>query len=167
MAVPNISDLITVINNYKIRLNEAMNTKINYQKLYLESIKNSFVIKNPMIMYENKKQKLDSLCESIQNIFINYIKNCHHQLDLLKSNYILNNPQILYKDKKVYLGKKNKKLELINPLGVLKRGYSLTYQNNKIVKSIKDIQLNNDLVIKLHDGNLVTHIEKIEEINNE
>lgn len=167
MAVPNISDLITVINNYKIRLNEAMNTKINYQKLYLESIKNSFVIKNPMIMYENKKQKLDSLCENIQSIFTNYIKNCHHQLDLLKSNYILNNPQILYKDKKLYLGNLIEKLELINPLGVLKRGYSLTYQNDKIIKSIKDIEINNDLIIKLHDGNLVTHIEKIEEINNE
>ena len=39
MAVPNISDLINLINNLSIRLNEAMNKNLNYQKLVLESIK--------------------------------------------------------------------------------------------------------------------------------
>ena len=167
MAVPNISDLVAIINNYKIRLNEAINTKINYQKLYLDSIKNSFVIKNPMIMYENKKQKLDNMLENIQNIFANYLKGYRHQLDILKKNYILNNPSILYKDKKIYLGNLIEKLELINPLGVLKRGYSLTYQNNKIVNSIKKISKEDNLLIKLHDGNIYAHIDEIEEIINE
>ncbi len=167
MAVPNISDLVAIINNYKIRLNEAINTKINYQKLYLDSIKNSFVIKNPMIMYENKKQKLDNMLENIQNIFANYLKGYRHQLDILKKNYILKNPSILYKDKKIYLGNLIEKLELINPLGVLKRGYSLTYQNNKIVNSIKKISKEDNLLIKLHDGNIYAHIDEIEEIINE
>ena len=167
MAVPNISDLITHIQNLKIRLNEAVNKKISYQKLYLDSIKNSFVIKNPMIMFENKKQRLDILVESIQNIFKNYIVENRHRLDIFKNNYILNNPIVLYKDKKVNLTNLIEKLELINPLGVLKRGYSLSYQNNHIVKSIKDINVSHELLIKLHDGNIITKIDKIEEINNE
>lgn len=166
MAVPNISDLITHINNLKIRLNEAINKKINYQKLYLDSIKNSFVIKNPMIMYENKKQKLDSIVESIQNMFTNYIKEHRHKLDILKNNYILNNPNVLYKDKKIYLTNLIEKLELINPMGVLKRGYSLTTQDKHIIKSIKNIDINKELLIKLHDGNIITKVEKIEEVNN-
>ena len=33
LAVPNIFDVIKQINNFKIRLNENINTKINYQKL--------------------------------------------------------------------------------------------------------------------------------------
>ena len=167
MAVPNMSDLITHINNLKIRLNEAMNKKINYQKLYLDSIKNSFVIKNPMIMYENKKQKLDSILENIQNLFSNYIKNSRHKLDLIKSNYILNNPSILYKDKKIYLSNLMEKLELINPMGVLKRGYSLSMQDNNIIKSVKDVDMTKELLIKLHDGNIISSIKKIEEKNNE
>ena len=40
MAVPNITDLITHLSNLKIRLNESINGKINYQKLFLDSIKN-------------------------------------------------------------------------------------------------------------------------------
>ena len=167
MAVPNMSDLITHINNLKIRLNEAMNKKINYQKLYLDSIKNSFVIKNPMIMYENKKQKLDSYLENITNLFANYIKGYRHKLDLIKSNYILNNPDLLYKDKKVYLSNLLEKLELINPMGVLKRGYSLSMQDDNIIKSVNDIDINKELLVRLHDGNIITSILKIEENNNE
>ena len=167
MAVPNMSDLITHINNLKIRLNEAMNKKINYQKLYLDSIKNSFVIKNPMIMYENKKQKLDSYLENITNLFVNYIKGYRHKLDLIKNNYILNNPSVLYKDKKVYLSNLLEKLELINPMGVLKRGYSLSMQDDSIIKSVKDININKELLVRLHDGNIITSVLKIEENNNE
>lgn len=167
MAVPNISDLISHIDNLKIRLNEAINKKINYQKLYLDSIKNSFVIKNPMIMYENKKQKLDSMLENLENLFANYIKGHRHKLELLKSNYILNNPSVLYKEKKVYLSNLIEKLELINPMGVLKRGYSLTTQDNHIIKNIKDVDMNKELLIQLHDGNIITTVKKLEEKNNE
>ena len=167
MAVPNVSDLISFINNLKIRLNEAVNKKINYQKLYLDSIKNSFIIKNPMIMYENKKQKLDNILENIQNLFSNYISNYRYKLDLLRSNYILNNPSVLYKDKKIYLANLIEKLELINPMGVLKRGYSLSTQDNHVIKSIKNLDVNKDLVIKLYDGNIITNIKEVEEINNE
>lgn len=167
MAVPNISDLINTLHNLKIRLNESINTKINYQKLYLESVKNSFVIKNPVIMYENKKQKLDSLLDNVNNIFWNYITNYRHKLDILKNNYILNNPELLYKERGVYLNNLIEKLELINPLGVLKRGYSLTYQNNNFVKNVKDVDINEDLIIKMHDGDILTKVIKVEEKNNE
>ena len=167
MAVPNMADLITHINNLKIRLNEAMNKKINYQRLHLDSIKNSFVIKNPMIMYESKKQKLDILVEALQNCIKNYIVDLRHKLAILKNNYILNNPSILYKNKQIELNNLIEKLELVNPLGILKRGYSLTYIDNYIVKSIKDISIDKELLIRLNDGNIITKVEKIEEINNE
>ena len=167
MAVPNMSDLLNSLDNLKIRLNEAINSKINYQKLYLESIKNSFVIKNPLVMFENKKQKLDNLIDNLNNIFINYINNSRHRLELIKNNYILNNPEILYKDKKNNLINLIEKLELINPLGILKRGYSLTYQDDIIIKSIKSVKIDKDLTIKLSDGNIISKVIKIEEQNNE
>ena len=163
MAVPNISDLINTLDNLKIRLNEAINSKINYQKLYLDSVKNSFVIKNPLIMYENKKQKLDSLLDNLSNIFLNYITNNRHKLEILKNNYILNNPIVLYKDKKNNLSNLIEKLELVNPMGILKRGYSLTYQNDIIIKNIKDVNIEKELIIKLQDGKITTKVIKVEE----
>ena len=163
MAVPNMSDLINTINNLKIRLNEGINKKINYQKLYLDSIKNSYAIKNPLIMYENKKQKLDILIDNLNKTLLKKYDNAKHKFEILKSNYILNNPNLLYKDKIIKLDNLIEKLELINPLGVLKRGYSLTYIDNKVIKDISDVKEGNNLLIKLHNGEINTTVIDVKE----
>ena len=163
IAVPNMSDLINTINNLKIRLNESINKKINYQKLYLDSIKNSYAIKNPLIMYENKKQKLDIIIDNLNKVLLKKYDNAKHKFEILKNNYILNNPNLLYKDKLIKLDNLIDKLKLINPLGVLKRGYSLTYIDNKVLKSIKDVKTNDNLIIKLHDGEINTNVINVKE----
>ena len=152
MAVPNVSDLINLVNNLKIRLNEAMNKKINYQKLYLDSIKNSYALKNPMIMYENKKQKLDILIDNLNKVLIKKYDSAKHRLEILKSNYILNNPELLLKDRVTKLNSLIEKLELVNPLGVLKRGYSLTYFNNKVIKDINNVKINDMISVRMENG---------------
>ena len=145
LAVPNIFDVIKQINNFKIRLNENINTKINYQKLKLDSIKSSFVIKNPMLMYENKKQKIDQLFENLnKNIFINVSKK-RMELDNIKNHYILKNPIVLYEKKKDYLSNLIQKLELVNPLNILKKGYTLTYVEDKLIKNIKDVKIDDTI----------------------
>lgn len=154
MAVPNVSDLINLVNNLKIRLNEAMNKKINYQKLYLDSIKNSYALKNPMIMYENKKQKLDILIDNLNKVLIKKYDSAKHRLEILKSNYILNNPELLLKDRVIKLNSLIEKLELVNPLGVLKRGYSLTYFNNKVIKDINKVKINDMISVRMENGTI-------------
>ena len=152
MAVPNLPDLINYLNNLKVRLNEAINAKINYQKLYLDSIKNSFVIKNPMIIFEAKKQKLDLFVERINKIMINNISNAKHRLDLLKNNHIMTNPSILYRDKETYLNNLIEKIELLNPLNSLKRGFSITYKNDKLLNDVDEVKINDVIDIRLNNG---------------
>ena len=152
MVVPNTSDLINYLNQLKIRLNECINKKVKYNELYLDSIKNSFVIKNPLIMYENRKQKLDIMLDKINNIIAKKIDNFKVKMNYIKANYTLNNPIVLYKDDIHKLNLLVEKLELLNPLAILKRGYTVTYQNDKIIKSIKDIDTKNTLKIKFFDG---------------
>lgn len=164
MAVPNITDLLNHINNLNVRINEAINNKINYQKLLLDSIKNSYSIKNPLIMYENKKQKLDILIDNLNNVLIKKYDVYKHKYDLLKSNYILNNPKLLYKDKLLKLSNLIEKVELVNPLNVLKRGYSLTYIDNKVISDIKKVKINSDITIKLNNGIINATVK---EINND
>ena len=48
MAVPNITDLINMLSNYKVRINEALTNKINYKRLYLDSLKNHYILNNPI-----------------------------------------------------------------------------------------------------------------------
>lgn len=152
MVVPNTSDLINYLNQLKIRLNECINKKVKYNELYLDSIKNSFVIKNPLIMYENRKQKLDIMLDKINTIIDKKIDNFKVKMNYIKANYTLNNPTVLYKDDIHKLNLLIEKLELLNPLAILKRGYTVTYQNDKIIKSIKDIDTKNTLKIKFFDG---------------
>ena len=161
LAVPNLVDLKKHIEQLKIRLNENVLKVINYQKLYLDSLKNSFVIKNPLIMYDNKKQKLDSIIEKLNNILrIKMDKNID-KLNFLKNSYILKNSDLLYKSKRDDLDNIIEKLELINPLKVLKRGYSVVYKDDFIINSVDNLNKSDKLKIKLSDGNVITKIEEL------
>ena len=161
LAVPNLVDLKKHIGQLKIRLNENVLKVINYQKLYLDSLKNSFVIKNPLIMYDNKKQKLDSIIEKLNNILkIKMDKNID-KLKFLKNSYILKNSDLLYKQKRDDLDNIIEKLELINPLKVLKRGYSVVYKDDFIINSVDNLNKSDKLKIKLSDGNVITKIEEL------
>lgn len=163
IAVPHVSDLETLLSQLQIRLKENIYKKVNYNKLYLESVKNSFVIKNPMIMYENKKQQLDVMLDKINGVVMRKLELEQYRLDKLKKNYLLQNPKELYSKNKIQLGNLIEKLELLNPLGVLKRGYALPYVGGEILKSVQNVQVNDLVVLKLHDGEIDMKVEQIKE----
>lgn len=167
MAVPNMIDIINHIKQLSIRLNENINKKIKLKKMQLEKCSNSFIIKNPIIIYENKKIKLDQTKENLNRILKQKIENNKTKLNNIKNNYILNNPKALYKEKQIKFKNLIEKLELVNPLGILKRGYSLTSQNKKIITSIKQIDKAKQLTIKLQDGEINAEIKNIKENKNE
>ena len=154
MAVPNITDLINIISNYRVRINEALTNKINYKRLYLDSLKNHYILKNPMILYDNKKQYLDTIIDKLNNNLINKCNILRHRLEIVESNHILRNPELLYKNKKDYFKNLIDKLELVSPMNVIKRGYSLTYINDTIVRSIKNVSKSDNINIKLSDGSI-------------
>ena len=54
-------------------------------------------------------------------------------------------------------------LENVNPLKILNRGYTLTKQDSKVIKCIKDVDMDREMTITYHDGNLkVKPLEKEE-----
>lgn len=163
MAVPNMIDIINHIKQLTIRLNESLNKKIKLEKINLEKSKNSIVIKNPMIMIDNKKQKIDLIKESVIRILNLKLENNKNKIEKIKQNYILSNPEVIYKEKQNKISNLIEKLELVNPLGVLKRGYSITKQDNKVITKIKDIKKTKPLIIKLQDGIVETEIKNIKE----
>ena len=56
-------------------------------------------------------------------------------------------------------------LENVNPLKVLKRGYSLTRQDGRVIKSINDVDMNSEMTVTYQDGNLkVKPLEKEETV---
>ena len=163
LAVPNMGDLVNHIKQLEIRLNEAINKKINYQKLYLDSIKNSFALKNPMIMFENRKQNLDLLNNKLYDLIINKIEKEKVNLNHLRKSYVLQNHSLIYKNEKILLKNIIDKLNLLNPLNILSRGYSISYFNDKTLKSVKSVRKNDLIDIKLTDGFIKTKVMEIKE----
>lgn len=163
MAVPNLVDLQKQIQNLKIRGSENMLQKVHYNQLYLESIKSSFVIKNPTIIYENKKQALDMMMEKVVNLITRQVETSRTHLGHLKENYILNNPSELYKTSRLELTNLIEKLEVINPLGVLKRGYTLNYQEERLIASVRDVTKDSIMRTVFHDGEIEAKIISVKE----
>lgn len=165
LAVPNMSDLNKHINQLSIRLNEAIYKKVNYLKLYLDSVKNSFVIKNPGIMFENKKQSLDLMNSKLNDLMLGKVDKFKNELEKIKKSYVLTNPELLYKDKIVEIKNIIDKLNLLNPLNILSRGYSITYLNDKALKSIEEVNKKDLLQIKLSDGFIDAMVTDVKEEN--
>ncbi len=138
LAVPNIVDLTNYINNLNIRLNENIYKKVNYTRLVLDTFKNSFILKNPMIMYENKKQNLDIMNERINNII-------NQKLEKITAK----------------LGNIIEKIELLNPLNVLKRGYSIVYKDEQVISNSALIKPNDELKLKLYKGTIEIIVKEV------
>ena len=52
------------------------------------------------------------------------------------------------------------KLILLNPLSIMKKGYTLTYQNDKLLSSVSQINVNQNLTIRFYDGSVDAQIIK-------
>ena len=161
MVVPSLSELGKELSQYNIRLNEAMHKKVNINKLLMDSLLNSYVIKNPMIMYDNKKQYLDGMIEKINAYMYSSVERKKISFENIKNHYLLKTPKKIYENEIKKVTTIIEKLEIINPLSVLKRGYSVTYFNDKIINSIKKVKEKDTLILKLSDGKLEAVVKKV------
>jgi exodeoxyribonuclease VII large subunit len=99
--------------------------------------------------------------EKLKNVIIKRLDKQKNRLEQIQNHYILKNPVVLYQRYIDDLTTKIEKLELLNPLGILKKGYSLTYCNKKIISSVQNVKQNDILTIKLYDGEIETKVTNI------
>lgn len=174
MAVPNLVDVNNLINQYKIRVSESINNLLNLNMKKLEHLKESYVLRNPLALYEVKEQKLDSYIDVLNKYITNKLNESRIKLNHVKDSFVLKKPLSLYmvKQEKLnnYVEQLQKivinyldngkyrynllvnKLELLNPLNILSNGYSLVTMNGKIVKSSKDLKEKDTIEIRLYEG---------------
>lgn len=151
MAVPNISDIVKILNQLEIRTVNGITNIVNIRKERLNKLKSSYVLKNPIAIYEIKEQKFDNLFERLVNSYKNIIANNKNKLELISTK--LNNEieNKLTKDKNDFY-KIISKLEVLNPLLTIKRGYSVIRKDNKVISSVNDIEKKDNLELELKDG---------------
>ena len=138
MAVPVISEVKNNIDNYKIRLRENIIKTLKQSQLRLDKVKDSFILSNPLAMYEVKEEKLNNYI-TVLNKYINEIlTNKKHLLKLDLNS-----------------------LKLLNPVNIMEKGYSLVKVEDKIIKDTKDLKVNDKLNIKLYKGEVIAEVKEI------
>ncbi|MBR7042090.1 MAG: exodeoxyribonuclease VII large subunit [Bacilli bacterium] len=163
LAVPDINTIITYLDTARSRSYNSLNNIININKKRLDSLKNSYILTRPISMYEVKEQKLDILIDILNKSILKLIDNTKIRIYILKNSYVLNNPNILYKYKEQSLNHLISKLDVLNPLNTLSRGYSIIKKGNKVASSIKNIKKDDEIKITLKDGELTSKIIKVGE----
>ena len=187
LCVPNRLDVIELFNQYNLRLVKAIKTYLDNCNQKLIKLKDSYVLKNPMSLYEKQEQNFDNLYERLIMAIKSNIDKNKDRLNTIKSSYVLKNPNMLFVDKaynyndlikrlKNSIGllidnKKNNyinllsKLEVLNPVTTLKRGYSVTRCNDKIITKTKDIKIGDMIVTSITNGKIESEVKNVYEEN--
>ena len=100
----------------------------------------------------------DSLLDRLKYATTNLVTIKEKQFDRIKSSYIFKNPyQLLDKKSNKYL-QLISKLETLSPLLTLKRGYTMTKLDNKVLTSSKQAKKGDKLEIEFSDGKVQTEV---------
>lgn len=116
-------------------------------------------------LYEIKRQKLNTLkAKSAFADFYSQIGDKRMITDSLAKECVDCYEKIIL-EKKYRFTNIASKLEALNPMAVLTRGYSIAQSNGSSVKSINDICIGDDLELILKDGKLNCHVTDKENKN--
>lgn len=189
MAVPHIEELRERIAITKARLIRAFKEKVHAEKKHLQHVQKSYAFRYPSQLLRQKEQELDRIFDRFHKESFRKIKISKEQLNQLHKRLRQSHPseKIYYEnarlqrlirelerttnkelnEKRIKIGNLISKLNVLNPLSVMERGYSIVYKKEEhIVKSIKQIQPGDTVKVRLRDGHLDCQVWGLEESEN-
>ena len=129
LAVPNISDVLMKLDNYNFRYKNSLKKKIEVMRLRYEKCMMHKAFKDPLQNIQDKYVYLDNINKSMQLNMNNKIQSSRTKMVELIT-----------------------KLDNISPLKTLTRGYSIIERNDIVVKSVNDLNIDDEINIRLIDG---------------
>ena len=158
LAVPAIPDIKNYINQLQIRLTKTMQNKIDYNRKHLTEITSRYIFTNPISMYQTKEMLFDSIIERLKYATTSLVSKKEKKYIELKNSYIFKTPyQLIDKKANKYLQLVSK-LETLSPLETIKRGYTMTKKDDKVITSKKDLKKKDKIEITFQDGNIEAEV---------
>ena len=161
LAVPQKQDVENYLMQLKIRLNKQIQHKININKQKLEEVKSRYIFQNPIAIYQAKELQFDSIIERLKTSSKLLITNKEKKFLTVMKSYIIENPLKITEPKKNKYLQIISKLETLSPLLTIKRGYSMTKKDGKVITSTKELKIKDKLEITLTDGTINAEVTKI------
>ncbi|KXG76805.1 Exodeoxyribonuclease 7 large subunit [Thermotalea metallivorans] len=140
MAVPYYGELKNTLEGYRNYLNLTLLHQIKEKKNYLQNFGKDRMDNLLDSRLREEQQHLDALCRDLQN-----------------------NVENIFEKKKNRLMASGYKLEVLNPLSTLFRGYAIAYdgKNKNNLCSVDQVKLGDDIHIMLTDGKLLCTVADI------
>lgn len=139
LAVPDTDDIKRRLENVNIRNRNNIEGKLNRMKQRLDYISKMGVLSTPDRLLDQRRMNVIYCSEKLNN----------------RASEILN-------EEKIRFSGLTQKLEALNPLGIISRGYSaITDKNGELVKSTANVTKGDLLNIKFADGEIVATVDEV------
>ncbi|MDO8525454.1 MAG: exodeoxyribonuclease VII large subunit [Candidatus Omnitrophota bacterium] len=141
LVIPRKEDLINSIETSVTRLKAALASKLGMLAEKLSTLKDSYILRQPLNLITQYEQKIDDLTKDMSIRADHLVKMRNENFNLL-------------------IGK----LEALSPLGILRRGYSITTKvpDGTIIKDAKSLKAGDRVETRLGSGKFKARVENIE-----
>ena len=141
LAVPETEDIKRRLENINVRNRTNIENRIALHRSRLEQIKNVGAISSPERLLDGRRMNVLYCSEKLVRY---YGDVCNTE--------------------KVRLAKTAAKLEALNPLGIISRGYSaVTDSDGKVIRSIKSLNEGDTISVRFADGEAKARVENLKE----
>ena len=187
IATPVLMEIHQQLRNLQTRLEQALTRQLQIKRERMQALANASIFQNPERIYQIYQQRVDQLemrlqqmmQQSVQQKRQQLVKNQHRlelgspsrrvQTEKQALQYLakrLEQAQIqLMKDKKQQFQRAIQQLDLLSPLKIMNRGYGILQQEETIIKSVEQLEVEQELTIQLVDGTVRSKVTSVEKGN--
>ena len=142
LVVPDRSELLRRLSSARRRLNQALRHRLIERRLRLERCLQSSLFRRPQELLRDRSQLLDQLSERLTHALKAALDERQQRLRIA-----------------------NEKLNLLNPWGVLQRGYSVVRRpDGAVISSAEAVETGESLDVWLHRGKLAVTVTRAERV---
>ena len=160
LAVPNRADLFDEIDQRTQQLTSNMRIFLQTLNAKLNQQTSSYSLTNFDKILDQKRQLIKILDARLsQHSPSNVIK----QIELQRSSAT---KSLFNAFDKVVKSLDNQyqhlisKLIILNPLNLMEKGYSVTFKDGQVISSVKEVNVDDELIIRMSDGSITTKVLK-------
>mgnify|MGYP002522092784 CR=1 FL=1 len=137
LAVPDRADYLRYLENLRTQLGQQMKRALTEKRLRLDACCRSTAMKNPHLLLASRTQRLDQAVAKLESLTKSQAQAKRHALEIVLQ-----------------------KLDLLNPVHVLRQGYGILEHEGQAVSSIKEIQEGDMLTVTLKDGRFTAEVRQ-------
>ena len=158
LVTPNIEDIKNRIKFNFDKLNNTINYIIQSYRNRINTSENNPYLKNYSRIYTDYKKNIELIETNLNKYLQLLIRDKKQELSNSTDKFI--GYDLLARFKENFTNEINR-LEANSPLNIMKKGYSVTFLDDKKITTIKNVNVGDELTVQLIDGSLECKVNNI------